>query len=363
MISYAGKSRQAVNQLKTIYFDHPEWTPATVSFLPATWIHYREDLEEIVLAHPRVFPGFRKGAVDFDFPRMWNPTYESGRHRDCWGVVWENVERGVDGYVVEHPLADWADFDAWKARRPDPLTDDWFGPRGDWADLARHLQAAKDRGGIATAGGLLHGFFFMNLYYLRGFENLMLDMATEEPRLDELIAILQDYCVTVVQQNLAAGAEMILLGEDLGMQTALPISPATWRRYVKPTYEAMFGPCRDAGVPVYLHSDGHILEIIDDLIEVGVRMLNPQIRANGLAGLQQVARGRVALDQDLDRQLFPFVSPSAIEDHVGEVYEGLYLPEGGLSFKAEAGPDVPLANIDALCRAFEKLCNLPEPAR
>jgi uroporphyrinogen-III decarboxylase len=157
------------------------------------------------------------------------------------------------------------------------------------------------------------------------------------------------------------GAEEIILGEDLCMQTSLPISPQMWRRFVKPSYQAIMAPARDRGLPVFLHSDGHILEIIPDLIECGVTCLNPQFRANGLAGLAQVARGKVALCQDLDRQLFPFATPSQIQEHIGQVYEALHLDKGGLILHAECGPDVPLQNVDAMCMAMEKLCNLPEP--
>ncbi len=361
MIPYEGKSRGAVNYLKAVYFDHPEWTPCGVSFLPATWMKHGPALEEVVLSHPRVFPGYRKGSVDFAFPEMWHPLYELGRHTDCWGVVWENIARGLDSQPVVHPLADWAAFNEWKQRLPDPMRDGWFGPRPDWEDEESSLQAAKDRGELAWGGGLAHGFFFMNLYYLRGFENLMLDLAAADPRLHELIAILVSYNVAVIEKYLVMGAEIMSFGEDLGMQTALPVSPAMWRRVAKSAYEAMFGLCRDQGVPVYLHSDGHILEIIPDLIETGVRVINPQIRANGLAGLQEVARGKVAINLDLDRQLFPFATPSGIEEHIEEVYEGLYLEEGGLMLLAECGPDVPLENVEAICRTFERLCRLPEP--
>jgi hypothetical protein len=150
-------------------------------------------------------------------------------------------------------------------------------------------------------------------------------------------------------------------GEDLGMQHSLPVSPAMWRKFIKPAYEAMFGPCRDAGVPVYLHSDGCILEIIPDLIEVGVRILNPQFRANGLDGLVRVARGRVAINLDLDRQLFPFASPAQLQDHVAGAHAALALPGGGLMLAAEIGQDVPLANVAALFSALECVCALPPP--
>jgi len=359
MVPYDGKSRSAVNYLKTIYFDHPEWTPCGVSFLPAAWMRHGADLEEVVLAHPRVFPGYRKGSVDFSFEKMGDPMYELGRHTDCWGVVWENIVRGIASQAVVHPLEDWAAFDHWKRHLPDPMRDGWFGPRPDWKDVERGFRDTKARGELAWGGGLHHGFFFMNLYYLRGFEELMLDLASDEPRLGELIDILIGYCTAVIGNYLEIGAEIMTFGEDLGMQTALPISPAMWRRVVKPAYEAMFGPCRERAVPVYLHSDGHILEIIPDLIETGVRVINPQIRANGLEGLQEMARGKVAINQDLDRQLFPFATPSEVEDHIGEVFEGLYLEGGGLMLLAEVGPEVPLENVDAICRAFERLCRLP----
>ena len=113
-------------------------------------------------------------------------------------------------------------------------------------------------------------------------------------------------------------------------------------------------------MPIYLHTDGHVLEIIPDLIEVGVRVLNPQFRSNGLEGLKEVAKGKVAIHQDLDRQLFPFATPSEIEEHIGEVFEGLHLAEGGLMLYAECEPDVPLENIDAICTALEKTCKPPD---
>jgi hypothetical protein len=115
----------------------------------------------------------------------------------------------------------------------------------------------------------------MLLFYLRGFENLMVDMAEGDPRLWPLIRMVESYNSTVINKSLELGADLVRLGDELGLQAGLPISPAMWRRYIKPSYEYMFRPCRAADVPIYLHTDGHILEIVPDLIEVGVRMLNP----------------------------------------------------------------------------------------
>jgi hypothetical protein len=356
VISYEGRNRRTVNYLRTLYFDRPEWVPCNVGFLPATWMKHREALEDLVAAHPRIWPGFEKGKTDFD--RVANPLYEPGRHTDCWGAVWDNIKPGLDSAPIVHPLEDWAALAT--LRIPDPMKDDLFGPRPPWDEVKRGLEAARARGDLAAGGGLPHGFMYMRLYYLRGFQNLMIDMATDDPRLRRLIAVVEGYNTPVIRQCVDLGAEIMYFGDDLGHQKSLPMGPALWRKFIKPSYARMLAPCRDRDMPVYLHTDGHILEIIMDLVETGVRIVNPQIRANGLEGLRRIARGKVCIDQDLDRQLFPFATPRQVEDHIGEVFEGLYMKKGGLMLLAECGPDVPLANIEAICRTFERLCKPPE---
>jgi len=369
MISYQNRNRSTVNFLKSIYFDYPEWTPFEVNLMPATWMKYRQDLEELVLEHPRLFPGYKRGSHDFDVidspmkggagtvSLSSRKMYEIGRHTDCWGCVWENIEGGMMGIPVTHPLEDWSAFDGYVP--PNPLKDDLFSPR-DWGIVSRSLDKSKEIGDLATYKPLPHGFMYMRLTYLRGFENSMLDLALNEPNLLDLISVIEDYNNAVVHKFLQLGMEYPMFGEDLGMQSSLVISPAAWRKYIKPSYARMFKPCLDADLPIFLHSDGCILDIIPDLIEIGVKVLNPQFRSNGLEGLKEVAKGKVALYQDLDRQLFPFATPSEIEDHIGETYEELYLPEGGLILYAECEPDVPLENIEAIFTAIEKVCKPPE---
>jgi len=138
------------------------------------------------------------------------------------------------------------------------------------------------------------------------------------------------------------------------MQASLPISPAKWRKYLKPCYAALYGLCHEAGRDIYMHSDGHIVEIIPDLVECGVNVINPQVRANGLDRLAETCRGLVCVDLDLDRQMFPFATPEEIDTHVREAVEALGSPEGGLWLKAECAPDVPLENIEAICAAMER---------
>jgi hypothetical protein len=136
------------------------------------------------------------------------------------------------------------------------------------------------------------------------------------------------------------------------MQDRLPIHPATWRKYLKPCFHQIYRPFREAGHYVYMHTDGHILDVIPDLIDCGVRVVNPQAGANGLDNLAALCKSKLCIDLDLDRQMFPFWSPDEIDAHIREAVEILGAREGGLWLKAEIGCDVPLANIEAICAAL-----------
>lgn len=345
------KEEKTRNFLKAVLFDYPEWIPCGVGFLPATWFKYGEELEKIILSHPLIFPNYKKGS--FKNMNLF-PGYKKGRFKDVWGIVWENLEEGICGAPNEElaPLKNWDDFEKFKI--PDPLKYDRYGNEIDWEKIKLNFDKTKKEGKIAC-GGLFHGSMYMQLYYLRGFENFMIDIATDEPKLIKLIEIVCDYNLKIIEKYIEIGAEWIGFGDDLGLQKSLPISPEKWRKYIKPPYKKMFEKCVENGVIVYLHSDGYILDIIPDLIECGLDMINPQVRPNTLEGIEKYCKGKIAVNLDLDRQLFPFATKREIEEHIKKTIDRLNLPEGGLSLSIEIGPDVPLEILETICNTLEKL--------
>ena len=309
------------NWIKAIEFDYPEYIPVSMWLLPATWMKYREKLEELVMRHPVVFGEHKKGSVNFD---AVSGSYAEGQWVDPWGCVWSNVIPGCDGQVTGHPVPT--------------------------REAVRKFMAPQGRVGIP------HGFMFQRLYYLRGFEELMVDLAEEPPELQMLIDIVLERNMKELEEELKSGKlpRIVYFGDDLGIQTGLTISREKWCKYLKPCYASVFGRTRQAGHYVYFHSDGHIFEIIPDLVECGVSVINPQVRANGLDNLARACKGKLCVNLDLDRQMFPFCTPRRIEEHVREAIEKLGSPPGGLGLHAECGPDVPLENIEAIARALEK---------
>ncbi|MEM2638728.1 MAG: uroporphyrinogen decarboxylase family protein, partial [Candidatus Bathyarchaeia archaeon] len=149
--------------------------------------------------------------------------------------------------------------------------------------------------------------------------------------------------------------DVVYIGDDLGTQTRMPISPSTFREFIYPSYRKIFGRIRDRGVHVYFHSDGHVVEVLDQLIEAGASVLNVQDRVNGLENIRALCRGKVCVDIDVDRQyLVPFGKPEEIKSHIKRIVECLSLKRGGLMIEAEVHPPTPLANIEALAESMEE---------
>jgi uroporphyrinogen decarboxylase len=314
-----------------------------------TWKKHREKLEDLVIRHPLIFGPYERGSRNFDeFP----VCYREGEYfRDNWGCLWYNIQGGLEGRVVENPLADWSALDTYQP--PDFLTKSERGER-DWEKIKRNIEERRKKG--LTIGGSGERLFD-RLYFLRGFENLMIDIMTDDPHLPRLIDMLLDYEIKLVKKWLEIGVDAIRFHTDIGTQHGLMISPAKFRKYIKPMFKSIFTTCRNGGAHVRLSSDGRLLSIVDDLIECGVSMHDPQLRANTLEGIAKAYKGKMCVEVDLDRQMFAFCKPADVKQQIKEVVEKLYLPEGGLMMSALFyGANIPLENVEAACQAMEEHC-------
>lgn len=342
------------NLIRAYRFQRPEWIPIASGFPPMMWTHYDTDeLEEIMLSHRILFPGYNKGDIDPANLSLPADLIAGAPYLDGWGCVWETLHTGMVGAVTRHPLANWASFDGF--RSPDPDTTDGMRPV-DWASLQAWGEKAREDGWIFGMG-LPHGHTFLRLQDLCGYENLVIDMMEAEPRLDALIRMVGDFNIQLIERMLAAKPDIILIPEDLGSQTQAMISPKLFRQYIKPTYLRMTRPIKEAGIIVHEHSDGHILELIDDLVECGGDVINLQDLVNGIDNIQKHVKGRMAIDLDIDRQSVTVNgSRQDIDDLIHEAVAKLGSPEGGLSMCWQPWPPIPLDNVRAVFDAMEKYC-------
>ena len=306
-------------------FESPDTLPVSIGILPAAWLHYGEELQRLIDCYPQFFHGQK---TDLEHIKDNMPSsYHAGTYTDEWGCVWTNLKEGNEAIVTGHPVKTEEDI--------------------------RSLKIPELR-----SGSLPHGFMYLRLLDLCGFENAMLLFAEEGEPLQILIDKVTEYNMYQVAAVLPRMGEMIYFGDDLGLQRGLAIGAERWRRYLKPCFRKLYGIVK-AYKPeqlIYMHTDGCIYEIMPDLVECGVDMINPQFSANGLDNLVRVCRkeNRIAINLDLDRQYFPYGTRSGLFDHVGECVESLYLPEGGLGLNIEFNYDVPLENMAAVLDAAEK---------
>ncbi len=333
------------NLLRAIEYRHPEWIPIHFDLMQSVVFRHGQGLAEMMRRHPRLFTAAHCDAVAGTVPPS-GPFHER-RFTDDWGCEWLEVEAGILGQVVGHPLAGWGKLAGLTV--PDPVRQ-W-----DWNGVRAECTRQRERGELVNGYmGVVEGSFFDRLQFLRGLDNLLVDFMERPPELDRLIARVLDYNLRLIRLWLDAGAELIHFHGDIGMQQSLMISPATFREVLKPAYREMFQMCRRGGAHVKYSSDGCLLAIVDDLVECGVSFHDPQVRACTVDGIARAYGGKLCAMVDIDEQMLPFVPPAEVDAQIREIVEKVGRPEGGLMLYACPSADVPLANIEAICTGWER---------
>jgi uroporphyrinogen decarboxylase len=331
------KSRERVK--RAIQFECPDRAPISHAVLPAAQIRYGKALEDILEEAGEDFgwkylPDMHRE----DFPAL----YRGGRNRDDFGTLWNVTEEGLCGIPVEWPLADWNRYTGF--RWPDFAA----GPP-DARLYSGHMAGFSDdyyaRGAWIT--------FFEEMQQLRGMQNLLTDLAYRSKEVYRLRDDLLSFNLEWIDKWIRYEYDGLHFADDWGSQTTLLVSPALWREFFKPAYRAMFDKVIGAGMDVHFHSDGNIVEIIPDLLDMGVKVLNCQAAVIGLERLKKSFRGKVCFRTDLDRQrVIPFGTPREVRTHVLEVFGCLGTERGGIIACGEISSDTPLENIREMYETF-----------
>jgi uroporphyrinogen decarboxylase len=339
---------QRENILRTVHFERPERIPMGFWMNPACRNHYpAAALDDLQESHPYLFPNFRRPAA----PAAAHAPVAPSPTVDEWGVTMASPEEGIAAVSVKHPLGSW---DALEHYAPPPLPELTADEKAR-PDLAADNRRNAVAAGTLVYGGLPHGHTFLRLCDIRGYENLICDMADGEPRLQRLIEMVEAYNAALVRCSLLRGAEWMSYPEDLGMQVGPMLSPEHLRTYVKPSYVRLMKPAREAGCIIHMHSDGDIRLLVDDLVDSGVQVVNLQDLVNGLAWIRRRFKGRVCIDLDIDRQnVTRFGTPAEVDALIRTEVETLGSREGGLMMIYGWYPGIPLANAKALMDAMEK---------
>jgi len=269
---------------------------------------------------------------------------------DGWGITWHR--EGHHNMVIKSPLAG---LDA-TAIKSYPLPD----PHA--ADRFTHLEyLISEFGSTHFIGADVSGSLFEPAHYLRGMEELMLDMASGEEEASILFDRIEEFTTEVALESVKRGVDWIWLGDDIGSQKGMLISPDMWREHLKPRMERIIKAIRAKSPNMFIayHSCGSIYPVIGDLADIGINVLNPvQESAYGMSQSEIKAEfgERLALMCGVDTQSFlPLASPEEVKRDVTKKIEVLG-HEGGFIFAAShtIQHDTPEENITALFEELEQ---------
>lgn len=218
--------------------------------------------------------------VPFIGPKERSTPVLGGVGTDFLGIRYRQAENQFNTYFefAHHPLANAktvADIENY----------DW--PSLDWWDysavprLIERINARGPRGIIFFCGGA-----FETPWYLRGYEQFLVDLY-EQPDLAEAISrrVQEFYLQRALRVVEAAEGKIDVFnsGGDLGEQQRMLIKPDLWRERIKPYSGKLITTFKQMGFKTFYHSDGAIVPVIDDLIELGLDFLDPiQVTAAGM---------------------------------------------------------------------------------
>lgn len=286
----------------------------------------------------------------------WANSYYQGEgnYRDEWGINWRNVEytttfgKGKYTEIDSHPLASAEDVISYKP--PDPNRDSLYVE-------AEHVIKNFKKDYFIV--GVTVTTIFETAWALRGLEELLMDFIADPDLSEAILAIPYHYHLQAAKRLVEMGVDMIWLGDDVGMQTGMLISPDIWRKYLKPKMAVFIQELKGINkeVKIAYHSDGDIRPIIPDLIEIGLDVLNPiQPSSMDPGEINRQFGERLSFWGTIDEQrTLPFGAPGEVRKEVlnrlEEVGKG-----GGLII----GPthhvqlDTPLENFYAMVEAVLK---------
>jgi len=237
---------------------------------------------------------------------------------------------------VEWPLNDLSKLDSYKAP---------FVPHCNESDI-EYSKRHREKYFYMGSGGAL----FEALRWLRRFEYVLMDIEEDTPEINRLADVVMEYDKKHISRSLALDADAVSFGDDLGTQNALMISPETFRRFFKPRYRALFDPIVKAKKHVCFHSCGQITSVLEDLREVGVDSIWPQLPLYDLNELKDRCRDLgISVQLHPDRgDLMQRGKPQQVRDYVHRLIDVFDTANGGSWLYLEIDPGFPFENVEAL---------------
>ncbi|MEI8234989.1 MAG: uroporphyrinogen decarboxylase family protein [Verrucomicrobiota bacterium] len=293
-------------------------------------------------------PGFVP-ARTWAYGAYYDPPIVAGARMDIWGVAHEpGGPESKHMTQMRHPLERMSSVEEFE---------DYPWPdfeNADWSFAKREVERIQSQGLAAQVW--MECTIWEVSWYLRRMDLLMMEMAAEDDTAFWLLDKVTDLACFRAKIYAQAGADILALGDDLGMQSTLLMSQDMYRAWIKPRLKRVIDAAKSVkpDIIIQYHSCGYVLPLIGDLIEVGIDVLNPvQPECMDFAEVLRQFGGRVSFNGTIGTQTtMPFATPEEVKavtrrnlELAGEFGGLLCCPTHMLE------PEVPWENIEAYVEA------------
>lgn len=289
-------------------------------------------------------------------PKSWKMEVDpvDNSYIDEWGLKYKATKDNLYFDIVGHPLKEINNNKLNNFNWPDPYDESRFeGVKEKAAYFYEETDYALSAG-CTFGGGILQ-----DGAWLLGFENWFTILLSNQNMANRIMDKILEFHIgywDAMLSRIGKFVQIVVIGDDLGTQDNLFVSPVLFKQLIKPRYKKLIDFIKSkANVKVLLHSDGAIKDIIPDLIDVGVDILNPiQVSAKGMGDtklLKEIFGEKIVFwGGGCDTQkILPFGTKEDVEKEVVRRINDLK-PGGGFVFAPvhNIQPEVPIENVITL---------------
>jgi uroporphyrinogen decarboxylase len=287
---------------------------------------------------------------NYDYSRYYKNLPPHAKPLD-WGIF------SVPGtlYHFEQMLHPMENFESLEEILSYPFPD--YNVPYRWKEMDEKIAILQKEDLIAVAN--METTIFETAWYLRGMENLMVDLITNREFAETLFDKITDIRIGMAEKYARHGIDILMLGDDVSTQLSMMMDPCLWREVLKPRLAKVISAARGVkhDILVFYHGDGNLQAIIPDLIEIGVDILNPiQPECMDPVLIKKQYGDRLSFWGTIGTQTtLPFGTAEDVENAVRRNIE-IVGAGGGLLLAPThmVEPEVPWENIEAFVRAVEK---------
>jgi len=280
------------------------------------------------------------------------PDEQGSSFIDEWGILRRMPKDGFYYDLVESPLAGASMQELKDYRFPDP---EQISSTGAMAEEARRLSTET---GYALVGDFAMLGIFEMAWFLRGLENLLIDLVTNQSFCEYLLDRLVEVKCRLYEgylKEVGPYLDVVTMGDDICGQRGPLFDPSIYREMIKPRHATLIRFIKErTRAKLFFHSCGDITEFIPDLIEIGVDILNPiQVSVMDAANLKAEYGTNLVFWGGCDTQkVLPFGRIQEVETEVRKRIDQL-AAGGGYVFGQvhEIQPGTPPENIVSMFRS------------